>query len=117
MAVKTIPNDIVAEQSVLGAMFLSPLAIEKATDKLFAKSFYLDKHQIIFQAIVDLHDKKVPIDITTITAELNQTNKLNDAGGVEYLTELINMVPTAANVEYYIKILEDNYMLRSVIDT
>lgn len=117
MAVKTIPNDIVAEQSVLGAMFLSPLAIEKATDKLFAKAFYLDKHQIIFQAIVDLHNKKVPIDMTTITAELNQSNKLNDAGGVEYLTELISMVPTAANVEYYIKIVEDNYMLRSVIDT
>ncbi len=117
MAIKTIPNDIVAEQSVLGAMFLSPSAIEKATDKLFADSFYLDKHKIIFQSIADLHDKKVPIDLTTITAELNQTKKLNDVGGVEYLTELINVVPTAANIEYYIKIVEDNYMLRSVIDT
>lgn len=117
MAIKTIPNDIVAEQSVLGAMFLSPLAIEKATDKLFAKSFYLEKHSIIFQAIVDLHEKKVPIDLTTITAELNQSKKLNEVGGVEYLTELINMVPTAANVESYVKIVEDNYMLRSVIDT
>ena len=117
MAVRTIPNDIVAEQSVLGAMFLSPSAIEKATDKLFADSFYLDKHKIIFQSIIDLHNKKVPIDLTTITAELNQTKKLNDAGGVEYLTELINIVPTAANVEYYVKIVEDNYMLRNVIDT
>lgn len=117
MAIKTIPNDIVAEQSVLGAMFLSPLAIEKATDKLHAKSFYLEKHGIIFQSIVNLHEKKVPIDLTTITAELNQTKKLNEVGGVEYLTELINIVPTAANVESYVKIVEDNYMLRCVIDT
>lgn len=117
MAIKTIPNDIIAEQSVLGAMFLSQSAIEKATDKLYAKSFYLEKHGIIFQAIVNLHDKKVPIDLTTITAELNQTKKLNEVGGVEYLTELINMVPTAANVESYVKIVEDNYMLRCVIDT
>ena len=117
MAIKTIPNDIVAEQSVLGAMFLSPSAIEKATDKLYSKSFYLEKHGIIFQAIVNLHEKKVPIDLTTIVAELNQSKKLNEVGGVEYLTELINMVPTAANVEHYVQIVEDNYMLRSVIET
>lgn len=117
MAIKTIPNDIVAEQSVLGAMFLSPLAIEKATEKLFAKSFYLEKHGIIFSAIVDLHEKKMPIDLITITSELNQTKKLNEVGGVEYLTELLNIVPTAANIDSYIKIVEDNYMLRCIIDT
>ena len=117
MAIKTIPNDIVAEQSVLGAMFLSASAIEKATDKLHTKSFYLEKHGIIFQAIVNLHEKKVPIDLTTITAELNQSKKLNEVGGVEYLTELINMVPTAANIDSYVKIVEDNYMLRCIIDT
>ncbi len=117
MAMKTIPHDDVAEQSVLGAMFLSPLAIEKAVDKLFAGSFYLEKHGIIFQTIVDLHDKKEPIDITTITAALNQSKNLNEVGGVEYLTELINTVPTAANIDSYIQIVEDNYMLRSVIQT
>lgn len=117
MAIKTIPNDIIAEQSVLGSMFLSQLAIEKATEKLFNKSFYLEKHGIIFKSICDLKDKKIPIDITTVTADLNQNKKLNEVGGVEYLTELINTVPTAANIDYYIQIVEDNYMLRSVIDT
>lgn len=117
MALRAIPNDIIAEQSVLGAMFLSPIAISKATDRLFKDSFYLEKHGIIFQAIVDLHERKTPIDITTITAELNQTQKLNEVGGVEYLTELINMVPTASNVDYYAKIVEDNYMLRCIINT
>ena len=60
MALKQIPNDILAEQSVLGSMMLSSSAIEKALEKLFSKSFYLEKHQIIFQTIVDLYEAKVP---------------------------------------------------------
>ena len=117
MATKTIPNDMVAEQSVLGAMFLSKLAIEKATEKLSKRSFYNEKNGIIFSVLADLYDKKVPIDLTTVTAELNQTSKLNEVGGVEYLTEIIDTVPTAANIDYYIQIVEDNAMLRDVIDT
>ena len=117
MAIKTIPYDMTAEQSVLGAMFLSKFAIEKATEKLFAKSFYVEKHNIIFQSIINLYERKVPIDLTTVTSELNQSKKLNEIGGVEYLTELINIVPTAANVGHYVQIVEDNYMLRSVIET
>jgi len=117
MALKTVPHDLIAEQSVLGAMFLSRNAIEKATETLNKRSFYDEKNGIIFQAIVDLYDRKTPIDLTTVTGELNQTKKLNEVGNVEYLTEIINIVPTAANVESYIKIVEDNAMLRSVIDT
>lgn len=117
MAVKTIPHDLIAEQSVLGAMFLSKLAIEQATEVLTKQCFYDEKNGIIFQTIVDLSNKKVPIDLTTVTAELNQTKKLNEIGGVEYLTEVVNVVPTAANVEFYIKSVEDNYLLRNVIDT
>ena len=117
MATKQIPYDLVAEQSVLGSMMLSQNAIEKACEKLFAKSFYQEKHQIIFQTIVDLYDKKTPIDLTTITSELNNNNKINDIGGVEYIADLLSMVPNAANVDSYIQIVEDNYMLRNVIDT
>ena len=117
MAVKQIPNDIVAEQSVLGSMMLSPSAVEKATEKLFAESFYQPKHQTIFKTIVDLHDKKVPVDLTTITGELTATNKLNEVGGMEYIADLLSIVPNAANIESYIQIVEDNYMLRNVIDT
>lgn len=117
MAIKQIPNDIMAEQSVLGAMMLSPGAVEKACEKLFAKSFYQEKHQIIFNTIVNLHEKKEPIDLTTITGELTSTNKLNEVGGMEYIAELLSIVPNAANVESYIQIVEDNYMLRNVIET
>ena len=76
MALKAIPNDLIAEQSVLGSMFLSKLAIEKANESLIKNSFYDEKNGIIFQCIIDLYDKKVPIDLTTVTAELNQQNKL-----------------------------------------
>ena len=117
MAVKQIPNDIVAEQSVLGSMMLSPSAVEKATEKLFAQSFYQPKHQTIFQTIVDMHDKKVPVYLTTITSELTATNKLNEVGGMEYIADLLSIVPNAANIESYIQIVEDNYMLRNVIET
>ena len=68
MTLKTIPHDLIAEQSVLGAMFLSKLAIEKATEVLTKKSFYDEKNGIIFQTIVDLNEKKIPIDLTTVTA-------------------------------------------------
>ena len=117
MATKKVPYDLVAEQSVLGAMMLSKKAIEKACEKLFVSSFYSEKNQIIFKAIVDLHDKKVPIDLTTLTSELNNSNKINDIGGVEYIADLLSIVPSAANVDHYIKIVEDAYMLRNVIDT
>ncbi len=117
MAVKQVPHDLIAEQSVLGAMFLSKYAIEKATETLTKKSFYDEKNGIIFQAIVDLSDRKTPIDLTTVTAELNQIKKLQEVGNVEYLTELINIVPTAANIDSYIKIVEDTALLRGVIDT
>lgn len=117
MALKTIPHDLLAEQSVLGSMFLSKFAIEKATEVLTKNSFYDEKNGIIFQTIADLNERKVPIDVTTVTAELNQTKKLNEVGNVEYLAEVLNVVPTAINVEYYIKAVEDNYLLRNVIDT
>ena len=117
MAVKQIPNDIIAEQSVLGSMMLSKTAIEKATEKLFPQSFYLEKHQILFDAIVKLHDKKIPVDFTTLGSELSSENKINDVGGIEYITDLLSVVPSAANIDSYIKIVEDNYLLRTVIDT
>ena len=101
MAMKQIPNDLVAEQSVLGSMMLSPGAVEKACEKLFAKSFYQEKHQIIFQAIVDIHDRKDPVDLTSITSELNNKNKLNEVGGMEYIADLLSIVPNAANIESY----------------
>ena len=117
MPVKNLPNDMGAEQSVLGAMFLSQYALQRASEALSKESFYFEPNGKIFQAMKDLAERKTPVDITTVTSELKQRNQLNEIGGVEYLTEIINLVPTAANVEYYVKIVEDDAILRRLIET
>lgn len=113
---KIMPQKIDAEQSVLGAMFLSKTALEKAVESLNKDMFYLDAHKKIFEIMKNLDDKKVPIDITTVTNELEEKKLLNQIGGVAYLTEIVNVVPTAANVDQYIKIIEDKYLRRNLIE-
>ena len=113
---KVMPQKIDAEQSVLGAMFLSKTALEKAVESLNKDMFYLDAHKKIFEVMKNLDDKKVPIDITTVTNELEEKRLLNQIGGVAYLTEIVNVVPTAANVDQYIKIIEDKYLRRNLIE-
>lgn len=113
---KVMPQKIDAEQSVLGAMFLSKTALEKAVESLNKDMFYLDAHKKIFEVMKNLDDEKVPIDITTVTNELEEKKLLNQIGGVAYLTEIVNVVPTAANVDQYIKIIEDKYLRRNLIE-
>ncbi len=112
---KEIPNNIEAEQSVIGAMFLSKYALQKAVETLTSDSFFLEKHGKIFNAIKDLNSKEIAIDITTLTSELKDQNILNEVGGVEYLSEILEQTPTAANIDYYIKIVEDKSILRNLI--
>ena len=113
---REIPNNIEAEQSVLGAMLLSKYALQKAIEELTKDSFYLDKHAKIFEAIRNLTTKEMAIDITTLTNELKDNGTLNEIGGVEYLTEIIDNTPTAANIDYYLKIVEDKSILRNLIE-
>lgn len=113
---REIPNNIEAEQSVLGAMMLSKYALQKAIETLTNESFYLDKHAKIFESLKSLTAKGVPIDITTLTTELKDKNLLNEIGGVEYLTEILDNTPTAANVDHYLNIVEDKSILRNLIN-
>ena len=113
---KEIPNNIEAEQSVLGAMLLSKYALEKAVETLTNESFFLDKHAKIFNALKNLQNKKVAVDITTLTTELKDENTLNEIGGVEYLSDILDNTPTAANIDHYIKIVEDKSILRNLIE-
>ena len=117
MAVKTLPNDIEAEQSVLGSMFLSKYALQQACETLTPDSFYLASNAKIFSCIQSLAEKDVPIDLTTVTAALKNSNLLSEVGGVEYLLEILNIVPTAANIDSYIKIVEDDAIRRKLIET
>lgn len=113
---RSMPQKIDAEQSILGSMFLSEKALEKIIEVLNKDMFYLDSHKKIFETIKNLADNKSPIDITTVTAELERKKLLNQVGGVEYLTQIISSVPTAANADEYIKIVEEKFLRRNLIE-
>lgn len=117
MVNKVMPNNLEAEESVLGACFLSKYALQKATEKLLPESFYNEKNAKIFSSMLALQEEKTPIDLTTITSYLKKKNELNEVGGVEYLTEVLNFVPTASNVDYYIQTVEETAILRKLIET
>lgn len=116
MKEKTIPHSIEAEQAVLGSMFLTKYALQKALESLNENLFYLDSHSKIFSCIHDLSEANIPIDIMTVSEELKKRQQLNTIGGIEYLTEVAKSVPTAANAEEYIKIVEEKAVLRRLID-
>lgn len=113
---REIPHNIDAEQSVLGAMFLTKKALQKALEILDGSEFYLDNHSKIFECIKNLDAKGSVIDLTTVADELNNRNWLKQIGDIEYLTEIIESVPSAANIDEYIKIVEDKAILRRLID-
>ena len=116
MAEKVMPHNLEAEQSVLGSMFLSKYAAQKCMESLSKELFYSDAHSKIFQAMSDLTEVGKAIDITTLTAELDRRKWLTQVGGVEYIGELINIVPSAANVDQYIAIVEENAIKRRLIE-
>ena len=117
MPAKTLPNNIEAEQSVLGACFLSKYALQKSVENLTQESFYNEKNGKIFATMATLLEEKTPIDLTTVTSYLQKRNELTEVGGVEYLTEILNIVPTASNVDYYIQSVEEAAILRRLIET
>ena len=117
MAIRTMPNDCDAEKSVLGASMLSEYALQKACESLTIDKFYDEKNGIIFNAMQKLQESKTPLDLVTLTSELQNENKLKEAGGVEYLTEIVNFVPVASNIDYYIQIVEEKAILRNLIQT
>lgn len=117
MPVRNLPNNLEAEESVLGSCFLSKYALQKANESLLPESFYNEKNAKIFQAMITMQEENTPIDITTVTSYLQKKKELTEVGGVEYLTELINYVPTASNVDFYIKTVEESAILRNLILT
>jgi len=113
---REIPHNIDAEQSVLGAMFLTKKALQKALELLDGSEFYSDNHAKIFECMKNLEAKGSVVDITTVADELNNNNWLKQVGDIEYLTEIIESVPSAAGIDEYIKIVEDKSILRRLID-
>jgi replicative DNA helicase len=116
MQERTIPHNIDAEQSVIGSMFLTKKALQKSLEMLVPEDFYLDSHNKIFTCIKSIDDQKRPVDLTTVAEELSIKGWLKQIGDIEYLAEVINNVPTTANIDEYIKIVSEKALLRKLID-
>ena len=111
------PQNIEAEQAVIGAIFLEPASLTLASELLMPDDFYRAAHQKIYDAMLNLADRGEPIDLVTVTSELANLKILEEVGGVSYLSDIANAVPTAANIEYYAKIVEEKSILRRLIRT
>lgn len=116
MQEKVMPHNLEAEQSVLGSMFISKYALQTCAERLEKDLFYSDANGKIFEVMHDLLEKGIAVDLTTVIAELDNRKILKQVGDVDYLTDIVNMVPSAANVEEYIKIVEEKAVLRRLIN-
>ena len=117
MPVRKMPQNIEAEMSVLGCAFLNKNALTKICEDLYPDMFYSDANKKLFEAIKRCYDEKIPIDITTIKEELDKKKNLSAVGGIDFISEVIDSVATAANLDYYIKIVKDKAVIRNLIET
>ncbi|MEC2055172.1 replicative DNA helicase [Peribacillus psychrosaccharolyticus] len=111
------PQNIDAEQAVLGAIFLEPASMTVTSEVLIPEDFYRSSHQKIYTVMLKLNDHGKAVDLITVSEELSASKNLEEIGGVSYLSELAGSVPTAANVEYYVRIVEEKSLLRRLIRT
>ncbi|HGD4089852.1 TPA: replicative DNA helicase [Streptococcus agalactiae] len=113
---KVLPHDIQAEQSVLGSIFIKPEKMIEVAEYLKPNDFYRPAHKILFKAMVSLADRGEAIDIVTIKSTLESTDELGMVGGISYIAEIVNAVPTSSHAEHYAKIVAKKAQLRSIID-
>ena len=114
---KGLPHNIDAEKALIGSLFWSHSSLQKGCEDIEKEFFYLDSNAKIFEIIKDLYNLRKPVDVNTVTTELVDRNFLNQVGGVEYLSEVINSVATGANIDYYIDVVTEKYTLRKLIET
>ena len=117
MQERVIPQNITAEQNVLSAMLIDTHAADIVAERLQPEDFYRPSHQIICRAIFRLHGRNEPVDLVTVTEELKKENRLEDVGDISYLTMLANVAPTAANVKYHARIVEEKSLLRQMVES
>ena len=113
---KIPPHDEEAEQAVIGSMLTDQEAVVSAIESLKSEDFYRSDNATIYEAIMNVYAKGEPIDIITVKEELVSMGKLDSVGGLEYLASLPEKVPTTANVEKYVNIVEEKSILRSLIN-
>ncbi len=111
------PQNVEAEQSVLGAMMIEREAISKVSEILHPEDFYREAHRLIYNAMMELFNKNEAVDLVTVVEVLRRDEKLEATGGIAYVSALANSVPTAANVTYHARIVEEKALLRQLINT
>lgn len=111
------PQNIEAEQSVLGAILLENEILASVVEMLAPEDFYKDSHKKIFLAMLDLYKKNEPIDLITLTEQLSRKEQIEEIGGASYLSHIVNLVPTSANIKYHSKIVKEKSLLRNLIKT
>jgi len=112
---KLPPQNVEAEQSILGAILIDNEALPKAIEVIDPDDFYKQSHRKIFQAMIELFEKSEPIDLITLTDNMKRQDDLDAVGGVAYLSSLVNMIPTAANIKYHSKIVREKGLLRNLL--
>src|SRR5690606_28322431 len=113
---RTPPQDVAAEQSVLGGMMLSKDAIADVVEQIKGPDFYRPAHELVYEAILDLYGRGEPADAVTVAGELTKRGEIGRIGGAPYLHTLISMVPTAANAGYYARIVRERAVLRRLVE-
>lgn len=116
MAERKMPQNLEAEMSILGACFLSSYALDKVCEEVTSDMFFSETNKIIFDAIFSLHQNKEPLDTTMLVNEIEKKTSINSIGGLEYLSEVIDSVITAANIDYYIDIVREKALRRKLIE-
>ena len=112
---RSLPYNLEAEQSVIGSMLIDKTAISRVVEVLKGDDFYRDSHKVIFNAIFELYQKDTPIDMITLLEHLRSAEKLEASGGITYISEISNSIPSTANLSSYIKIVDDKSVLRKLI--
>lgn len=110
------PQNIDSEKAFLGSVMLRPGALHDVMDIISTGSFYAERHKHIYQAMLDLFQKGNPIDLLSLSSRLTEKNQLELTGGASYLTELVNIVPSSANITHYAEIVQKKSMLRGLIE-
>jgi len=110
------PQNIESEKALLGSIMLRSESIEEIMDIIRPESFYSEKHRLIFRAMTDLFSKNEPIDLLTLSSRLKERELLDQTGGMSYLTELVNAVPSSANAEYYAQMIQKKHLMRKLIE-
>jgi len=114
--VRIPPQNIEAEMALLGSIMLRPEAIYEVIDIVSPKSFYAEKHALIFGTMLELFNKREPIDLLSLSSRLKEKKILDQIGGASYLTELVNTVPSSSNLKHYAEIVQKKFMMRRLIE-